>query len=452
MSTTPGDATANAPMDKPAAGAGLLLTLLVLANAVSFMDRYIFVLLLEPIRASLGLTDTAVSILQGMAFMAFYLLAAIPLGMLADRRRRVLIIGVGMMVWSAATLVCGTARTYGQLFLARMGVGMGEAALGPAAVSMISDVFPRRAWGRAIAAFSAGSTLGPVFAYAFGGYVIGKLPPEGVAAPGLGMLLPWQIVFILAAIPGLILAVIFLLVAKEPARSKTAAKAPSGPVLKTAKNALFGDMRLVRLMVGLALLAAGSAAVMAWSPALFIRVHHWSVKDVGFSFSIMKLVCGVAGIYSGGFLSDLLRSRGVGAPNLTVILWALPVVLATTIGFGISPDPMIAFACLAITTLLGNMCIGAAVPTIPTVVRPETRSTVMAFYIMITNLTGFGLAPTGVALINDMLFRDPLALGKAVVVFVAVFLPVSWLILLVSRQWVVRVAAEQIAQDAAPAA
>ncbi len=433
--------------ERRAPGAGLLLTLLVLANAVSFMDRYVFVLLLEPIRKSLALTDTAVSVLQGLAFMAFYLIAAVPLGILADRRRRVVIIGAGMLVWSAATFGCGLARTYGQLFLARMGVGMGEAALGPAAVSMISDIFPRRVWGRAVAAFSAGSTLGPAVAFAFGGYVIGRLPPEGIAAPVVGMLLPWQVVFMLAAIPGLILAVIFLFLAKEPARA--AAQGPRAPALKAASAALFSDLRLIRLLLGLALMAAGSAAVLAWGPALFIRVHHWSVKEVGFSFAVMNLICGLFGIYGGGFLSDLLRARGVAAPNLTVILCAIPFGLAAVIGFGVSPDATVAFACLGAATFLGNLCTGAAVPTIPTVTQPQTRSTVMAFYIMFTNLAGFGLAPTGVALVNDLVFKSPLALGKAVALFVSIFLPLAWLMLLASRRWVARTAAARVAQDEA---
>jgi MFS family permease len=445
--TTPAAAPPEALADAPARGASLILFLLVLASAISFMDRFIFSLLQEPIRLSLKLSDTSVSLLQGMAFMVFYIIAAVPIGALTDRTRRVGIAGLACLGWSLGTFVCGAARTYGILFLGRVGVGVGEAGLTPSAVSLLSDVYPRRAWSRAVAVFSAGSNLGPAFGYAIGGYVYGLLPRQGLPLPLVGLCAPWQVVFMLAAIPGAVLGLVLLILIKEPARSRSRQTQARGSAFKTLVTAIVGDWRLLRVLAAFCLMAASTVALVAWSPTLFIRVHHWSVRQVGLTFAAMNIGCGLVGMILGGTLSDLLGARGVRAPNIMVILCALVVVAPAVAGFALSGDSGVAFAFLALATFACNLCVGAAVPIVPAVTRPEVRATVVAFYIMLSNLAGVGLAPTGVALLSDWAFKGRGAIGEAVALFVAICTPTAWLLLFFSRNWMTRLSAERAADE-----
>ena len=198
---------------------------LTFAYLVSFLDRQILALMVAPIQADLSLSDTQMSLLMGLAFSIFYVFMAVPLGRLADQTvRRNIIIG-GVTLWSAMTAACGLAGNYWHLFLARMGVGVGEASLTPSATSMIADYFPPGVRGKALATYNAGVSLGTGFAMVFGGMVITYVSTsERHVLPIIGSVAAWQYVFFLVALPGL-LVVLLMLTVREPARQETSSAA-----------------------------------------------------------------------------------------------------------------------------------------------------------------------------------------------------------------------------------
>ena len=197
----------------------LTVGLLTIAYVFSFIDRYVLGLLIEPIKADLGLTDTQIGLLLGPAFAIFYATMGLPLGWLADRKNRVKIVAVGIAVWSIATAASGLARNFTHLFIARMSIGVGEATLSPCAMSIISDSFPPEKRSRPIAVYTMALSVGAGFASLLGAGVLTWAKSGGsITLPWLGELMPWQATFFIVGLPGLILSVLFFLL-REPARS-----------------------------------------------------------------------------------------------------------------------------------------------------------------------------------------------------------------------------------------
>jgi MFS family permease len=193
---------------------------LTLAYILSFIDRQIITLMIGPIKQDLGLTDTQMSYLIGLSFALFYTVFGFLIALAADRYNRRNIVTAGIVVWSVMTAFCGLAKGYGQLFLARMGVGFGEGALSPSALSMISDYFPREKLARAISVYSMGIAVGSGIALLVGGSIIHLVSSAAtVTLPLVGELRPWQAAFVIVALPGLPLALLMLTV-REPASAR----------------------------------------------------------------------------------------------------------------------------------------------------------------------------------------------------------------------------------------
>lgn len=207
-----------------------VVVLLTLIYTVSFIDRQILALMIGPIRRDFGISDTQVSLLIGLAFALFYTFLGIPIARLADRHSRRAIIAVGVLVWCLMTAACGVSHNYGQLFLARVGVGVGEAALGPSALSMISDYFPQESRGRAISFYTMGISLGSALAMIVGGQLVANaLHAQPVTVPVFGQLFGWQPIFFIVGLPGVVLALIMLTVAEPERREKLRMPPASAP-------------------------------------------------------------------------------------------------------------------------------------------------------------------------------------------------------------------------------
>lgn len=213
-----------------------VVLLCMLAYIFSFIDRQILALMIEPIKADLNLTDTQFSLLHGLAFSLFYAFMGLPLAYIADRFSRPKLISIGIIFWSLATAFCGLSKNFVQLFLSRMGVGIGEAALSPAAYSMFSDMFSKEKLGRAVAVYSIGSFVGGGIAFLVGGYVIGLLKDTSlIDVPFFGMLKAWQMAFIIVGLPGIFIGLLFILTVKEPKRKGQRLNA-QGEVEKSVLN------------------------------------------------------------------------------------------------------------------------------------------------------------------------------------------------------------------------
>jgi MFS family permease len=406
------------------------VAVLVLAFVFSFIDRIVIALLVEPIKADLGISDFDIGLLQGFAFAIFYALLGIPIGRLSDRISRRGIIATGIAVWSLMTAACGLARSFFGLFLARVGVGVGEATLSPAAYSMISDYFPREKLGRALGVYQSGAMLGAGIAFLVGGAAVQLLSAyDGQVLPVLGPVRMWQLAFFAVGLPGLLIALLMLTV-KEPVRRGRASGAASGIPLR-AVLAYIGSHRglFVAHFTGFALLVVPITTVLAWAPTYLSRVLGFARAESGFVLGMMLLILSPAAVYFGGWLIDHLQKRGhADAPfrvGIGAALAIIPLSLFATTG----RDPVLAL--WLIGPLIFCACISqAAAPTVIQIMVPnEMRAQISAVWMLCMNLISTIVGPTMVGFITVYVLTDDMAVGTSIAIVNVLSAPVAALIL-----------------------
>lgn len=391
------------------------MAVLTLANVSGFVDRQILSLLVEPIKRDLQITDTQVSLLAGLGFVLFYSVLGLPIGRWVDRGLRPRIVAIGIAVWSLMTAATGVARTFGQLFAARVGVGVGEATLGPAAVSIIADQFPRKQLGTAMSTYMVGTFAGSGVAYALGAYVVGRVDTPGfITLPIVGAIHPWQTVFFWVGLPGLLIALLALTI-REP----RAERSREATVRSSANDASFGEvMRYVRanartvgaISFGFAASASVNYAIGFWLATFLIRTHGWSVQQAGTLQGILTFTIGPIGVMLGGRLNDAWARKGhIDAPLRVGILGALSMLLFAGL-YPVVPNAMFAAALLVPVNLFAAMPWGAANAAIAEAMPARMRGQGSAVYQLVVNLVSGALGPTAVALLTDRVFGDPMAL------------------------------------------
>lgn len=406
----------NSPPASPGlARAWYAVAVLTLANVSGFVDRQILSLLVEPIKRDLGVTDTQVSLLAGLGFVLFYSLLGLPIGRWVDRGLRPRIVAIGVAVWSLMTAATGTARTFGQLFAARIGVGVGEATLGPAAVSIIADQFPRRLLGTAMSTYMVGTFAGSGVAYALGAYVVGRVDTPGfITLPIVGAIHPWQTVFFWVGLPGLLIALLSLTM-HEP--RKTA----SAPTVRTRAHddASFAEvLSYVRrnartvgaISFGFAASASVNYAIGFWLATFLIRTHGWTVQQAGTLQGILTFTIGPIGVMAGGRLNDYWARQGyIDAPLRVGILGALAMLLFAGL-YPAVPSATLVAVLLVPVNLFAAMPWGAANAAIAEAMPNRMRGQGSAIYQLVVNLVSGALGPTAVALLTDKVFADPMSL------------------------------------------
>ena len=426
------DVSAAEPWPRPAIG-WYAVGVLTIAYILSFIDRSIIALLVGPIRADLGVSDTQLSLLQGFAFAIFFTTLGIPMALLADRMNRRNIIAAGVVFWSAATMLCGAAKSYGQLFAARVGVGVGESVLSPSVYSMISDLFPPQRLGRALAVYTVGAFAGAGLAFLIGGAVIGSVSTGApVTLPLIGDVRPWQLVFLIVGIPGLPIALWVMTLPEPLRRGKSSAAAPFS--LRAALGALLAHMRsnrqtYVAHLLGFSLLGVVFNATMAWFPAYLTRVFEVPPGRSGIWIGSLLLVFGTLGVLVGGWLTDRGRQKGQLDSSMRVgllsALCALPFGVATTL----TPSFTLCLIGFAGLMFFTSMPYGAAATAIQLVTPARMRATASSLYLCCLNLIGLGGGSTLVALFTDYLFRSDLAVGKSLALANGIVAPLAALVL-----------------------
>lgn len=409
------------------------VTVLSLAYTLSFIDRTIISLVIEPIKADLHLSDTQIALLQGLAFGLFYAVMGLPLGWLVDKLSRRRLITAAISFWCVMTAACGAAGHFWHLFIARMGVGAGEAGLSPAAISMISDYFPPERRALPIGVYSAASAAGAGLALVLGGAVvaaIGRMPPQSL--PLFGPVSAWQAVFIMVGLAGLVIALLMLTVT-EPARRSgpPSASAQAAPTTDTLlRHIRMAPGFFVTLTLGMALYTALVYAILSWTPAALMRGFGWGPGEVGLKYGMIVLVCGAGGTIFGGWLSGLLQRRGVQAAALWISGLAMvaagpALALATSI-----TTPVAAMALFAPAMFIFTMPGGLAIAAIQQAVSAAVRGRASAAYYLVLGIVGLALGPLTVALLTDHLFADPAAVGRSLAVTAMIYGPISGLLVL----------------------
>ena len=392
---------------------------------LSFIDRQILSLLVQPIKADLKASDTQVGLLGGFAFSVFYTFLGLPLGRLVDRYNRRNIIAVGVMFWSLMTAACALSRGFGGLFLARMGVGVGEATLGPAAVSMISDSFPRTRLASAMSVYGMGIYLGSGLALLVGGAVIQLLQnAPAVTLPLLGDLAAWRVTFLVVGLPGLLVAA-WVATLREPPRGG-ALRGADGRTAVLSVRETVAELRrrwssVGGIALGMMVQAVALYAFLLWSPATMQRLHGWSPQQTGFVLGATVLIGGCLGMFAGGAISDRWQRAGrrdaairlasfsclAAAVAAAALLAALPSSTATAALF---------FPIAVALAMPTGSCFAASQMILPNQVRGQG----IALILFVANLGGLTLGPLLPGLLNDYAFKSERALGMSLALTIAI--------------------------------
>jgi MFS family permease len=411
--TTAGDPPASASATSqgwpPATQAWYAVSVFTIVLMFNFLDRGIIQLLVGPLKADMQLSDQQIGLLMGIAFALFYALLGLPIARLVDSKSRRLIIGAGIATWSLATMLCGLAKSFPQLFVARMGVGVGEACNGPATYSMMSDYFPPHRLPRAIAVLQLGYVAGQGLALVLGASVIlyFSQQPEYVL-PLFGTLKPWQMTFVVVGAPGLLIALLIATV-KEPPRRGFISSAPAKQALPLkdvvrflrANGATYGPMFL-----GLAVNIIQSIGLQVWTAEFFVRTYDWTSSKAGFATGITLVCVAPFGLFLGSSLAEYYHKRGFADANLRVLLIAMVVHIPGFILMPLMPTPELALVLYGLNYFVAMVGPAAQNAALQIITPNEMRGQVTALYLLVFNLVGFGFGPWVVGLLTDTFFGE----------------------------------------------
>lgn len=412
-----------------------VVALLTLAYVFSFIDRQILSLLIEEVKSDLAISDTQFSLLSGMAFSLFYAVMGLPIAYLADRFSRVRIIAAGIAFWSLATIACGMARNFAQMFIARVGVGVGEAALTPATYSMLSDMFPREKLGRALGTYSMGAFMGGGLAFLVGGYVIALVKNTPLVDLGLlGTIRSWQFTFFIVGMPGLLIALVVLMTIRDP-RGRTVA---------TTHSPAIGDgLRFVRahartfffLFIGFSFFAMCQYALMNWTPAVYMRKFGLSATETGYILGSILLICSTSGAFCGGWLIDFLQKRGhTDAAMLSGIIGAA-LMLPSAVGAALASDLRLSIALLVPAMFFSSFPLSTSAASIQVLAPKHLRAQIASFFLLVSNIIGMGIGTTLVALVTDRYFQDDRAVDSSLAIVIGVAATACVVLLWIGRKY-----------------
>jgi MFS family permease len=402
------------------------VAVLMLMYIFSFIDRTTISLLVEPMKRDLHISDTQVGLLQGLAFVLLYTFLGLPIARLSDRHSRRAIIAAGVFIWSIMATLCGLARTALQLFVARVGVGVGEAALSPAAYSIITDSFPLSKLGKAFSLYNVGITIGSGAAFLVGGIVVAAVSHTGATytLPLIGEVRAWQMVFIVTGAPGIFLPLL-LLTFREPARRGRLQRSAAGtaatlrPPLREVLAYVWLNWKFYGLyFVALALLAMCGYSVAAWLPSALIRAYGVTAGQVGKVLGVSTILMNSTGMLLAGVLCDRLTRRGIlDAPIIVVLISAGGIAVFGAVP-SIMPTVPAVWIAIFVAGLTFNAYNGVGPMAINQVTPNQYRAQVSSVYLFVVNVLGLGVGPILVPFVSDHVFHDPLKIRFSLIIVV----------------------------------
>jgi MFS family permease len=391
------------------------LAVLFVVYTLNFLDRSLVYILFGPIGTELELNDLQLALLGSTSFVLFYTVLGLPFGRLADRVHRLRMIAAGLALWSVASSLTGLVSSFEGLLLCRIGVGVGEATLGPAAYSLLADWFPPRRRATAAALFAAGIPLGAGLALGLGGYI--------------GQHWGWRAAFPALGLPGLLVALVVLSL-REPARGAVdkQVRAPEGASL----GALLRSSKTLRYhLLGYAACAVGANALSMWVPRYLAQ--HWgrSLAEVGLAVGLCAVIGGLCGTSLGGVLADALQRRHAGGRLVFGALTAAGSALCWLVLLG-TEDYAVALGATGMGMALGLAWLGPASADIQDLVPAEQRGLAISTYYLVVNVVGYGLAPPALGALADAL-GGPETMGTALLLCPLASLLAAGLLALGSR-------------------
>ncbi len=419
------------------------VAVLMLMYIFSFIDRTTISLLVEPMKRDLQISDTQIGMLQGLAFALLYTFLGLPIARLSDRHSRRAIIAGGVFIWSIMATLCGLARSAVQLFIARVGVGVGEAALSPAAYSIITDSFPRSKLGGAFSVYNVGITIGAGTALLVGGIVVGAVSRVGATytLPLFGPVHAWQMVFILTGAPGIVLPLL-LLTFREPKRrgllptqsGNAQAAAPGKPALREVLSYAWQNRKFYGLhFVAMGLLAMAGYATASWLPTALIRSYGVSAGQAGKVIGVSAILMNSSGMLLAGVLCDRLTKRGwKDAPIVVAAISACGIAVLSSFPPFMPTVPLV-WVALFVAGITFNAYNGVGPMAVNQVTPNQYRAQISAVYLFVVNALGLGVGPTLVPFVNEHVFHDPVKIRYSMVLVVCCSAAVALILLLKVR-------------------
>ena len=385
-----------------------VVIVLTVAMLVSFVDRQVITLLVQPIRADLQINDTQMSLLMGFAFAIFYVTMGVPIARLADRHSRRTIIAAGIFLWSLATAACGLAKNFWQLFAARIAVGVGEATLTPAAYSIIADYFPKEKLGRAIGVYATGVYLGAGLALILGGAAIRLITQAGpIDLPLVGTMMPWQLTFVVVGAPGLILVAVMMLTVREPVRRNLVETGARGVPVKDVLRFMWTNRGTFgSIFFGYATGGMAFYGFLFWIPEFIRRSYGWDISDAGVLFGTQLAILGTAGTFAGGWFCDWLTARGYKDAALRALALFFALALPFMTITPLMPSMNLCIPLLSIAAFTLSLQQALSPVAIQLITPNQMRAQVIAIFFVISVFCAIAFGATSVAVMTDYVFRD----------------------------------------------
>ncbi len=413
---------------------------LMFAYIVSFVDRLILGLLVQPIKADLGVSDTQIGLLAGVGFALFYTVMGVPLARLADSRNRKWLIIAGITLWSAMTAASAFASSFTGLLIARIGVGVGEATLAPAATSMIVDYFARDRVARALGVYAMGIYLGAGVALLAGSVVVQAVTGSGpVTIAGLGTFNAWQLAFLLAALPGA-LVVAMMLTVREPQRTEhsgavAANQGEAAPPLREVLTFIGRNRRLLGAhCFGYGALGTAVTAYLVWAPEMLRRAYEIPIAQAALIYGGLLVTLGTFGPYLGGWWAQRAAARGHADAELRVSVIATALVTPLLATAPLMPSITLATIALAPVVLLLAVPQGLA-PTVLQLIAPNRlRGQLLSAFMLVAVLAAYLVGPTAVPLLAEGVFGSDQELDRALALLCGVLVPLGSLSLAYARK------------------
>ncbi|MDX1580785.1 MAG: MFS transporter, partial [Alphaproteobacteria bacterium] len=403
-----GAGTAAAPYPNPVYS-WFVVGILVLVAIVSYIDRQVVAIVVDPMQTDLGIGDALTGLLYSI-FAIFYAVAGLPLAWLADRYSRKHLIAAGVFFWSLMTMACGLSKNFWHILIARIGVGVGEASLTPATNSMVGDYFPRERIPLALSIFQTGAIMGSGIAFVIGGAALDLAESYPLSLPVVGDLAPWQQTFLYVGAPGLLLAVVMLMI-KEPVRRYviSATDASGNPAAPMKELLTFYRENLGTFVfhhLGFLFLALSGYAFVFWSVTFFTRVHGMDSAEASQIFGLIFLIAGPFGVVWAAIQARWFERRGMRDGNIVAAMLggflSIPVVLAIQV----MPNATWAFVLYAPAMFFVNSPFGLAYGALPVITPPQMRAQIAAVYMFVVSL-GMLLGPTVAGVFNEQIFPGP---------------------------------------------
>lgn len=398
-----------------------VVVLMMCFYVLSFMDRQIIAVMLEPIKADLELTDVQISLIGGISFTIFYSVAGIFIGRLADSLNRPLLIAVGVFIWSMTTAACGLIGKFWQLFILRMGVGLGEAALLPATLSLLTDYFPTKRLATPTSVFLFGAPIGIGLSFAIGGYLYG-VATEIASAPGwedvilVGGSAAWKLVLLFLGVVGMLMTMLLVTV-REPRNSQQREKHDeSKRVAKVADAATIDEVKeyagknripITALYSCMALISLAAYSQGFWDITFLSRSYDWDPATGSFWYGMVQLFAGLSGMLFGGIAADQLSKRGVQDASVILVLLGAAIATPFSILYPLAATPTMALTLMVFAIFGSNMCFACAASAVQRLFPIAMLGLAAGVYYFISNAVGIGIGPTLVAALTDYVYEDP---------------------------------------------